>query len=191
MIDLFSFTFDLIKTKYESMFKKKTELNFVSINALDIEKYSFKSGKKYIDEFLICEAKYLHIVNEVSTHLVIYKNDVIGFYSLSVNTTNFDCEIRGNRTFNCIQLDYIAVDQSYHKQGIGQVILNNIKYMCSDIADRIGCRGIITAPDNDVIEWYKKNDFEYIECDNDGNQLYFFDFRDHTLYTEANKKFYN
>ena len=182
--------FDIVKNIYENMYKRKSKLSFIPINVQDNNRYNLNSGKTYIDEFLNIEARYLHIVNEVSTHIIKYEDDVIGFYSLSVNSTEFECELRGKKVFNCIQLDYIAVDKSYQGQGVGNVILNNVKYMCSEIADKIGCRGILTCPDNDVVEWYKKNGFQSIGADYDGNDLYFFDFRDQQLYSEVNKQFY-
>ena len=79
-----------------------------------------------------------------------------------------------------IELDFIAVDKKYQRQGIGKYIIDYIINKLSEFIYFFGCRYFLLYAINEQVKWYKKLGFDiFLVSENPQNQiLMYMDFRD-------------
>jgi len=59
-------------------------------------------------------------------------------------------------------LGHIARDERYKGKGAGQIMMDWVLSKASSLADEVGCRFVILDSEKDMVQLYKKYDFELI-----------------------------
>ena len=59
-------------------------------------------------------------------------------------------------------LGHIARDVRYKSQGVGRIMVNWVLGKANSLADQVGCRFVILDSERDMVELYKRYDFELI-----------------------------
>lgn len=77
-----------------------------------------------------------------------------------------------------MKIGRLAVDQRYARQGIGQLILDNIKYALTN-KPRFGCRVLTVDAYAEAVSFYERCGFRFFtETDeNDDTRLMYYDLR--------------
>lgn len=88
------------------------------------------------------------------------------------------CIEKRYRSMPAVKIGRFAVAQDRARRGIGSELMSAIKYSFTH-GNKTGCRFIIVDAYNkkDIIEFYKKNGFQFLTADNekDKTRLMFFD----------------
>lgn len=156
------------------MGEKVLELLIRDINFKDLKQLKkFKCRDGLMENFLVREAYYYHIIGEGITKLVINTetNEIIAYYTLKCDSVRIDDEeMRENPIYiPCIEISRIAVAANWQNGSNGVHIgthlmghiITNIKKI---IASQVGCRFISLHAIKDKASWYQRDfDFETIE----------------------------
>lgn len=137
----------------------------------------FSCGKKPLDQFIRNKAKKSirrHECRVFCAHLGDSKT-AIGYYALQVGSDsvadlpegNRDNYLRNYTAFPAIHLNYLAVDESYRRQGLGEYLLMDLFSKVAVISQYVGFYALtLTSLDDDSTAFYKSLNFtiysEYI-----------------------------
>jgi len=122
-----------------------------------------------VNEFIQYEAKKYQHENMGTTYLFYYKDKIVGFATLSMNSINVKetpeaKEISDwfRKRVPVILLGQIGVDNSVRRRGLGTVICEFCTGLAVDLSQRVGCRYIALHADLKFINLYKKCGFETV-----------------------------
>jgi GNAT superfamily N-acetyltransferase len=148
----------------------------------DLNGFLFEDAKKYQSELMA--VTYL-IEDSVC-------NKTVAYYSLLADKISFNSEektkwnklnrnIPNNKrrkSYPALKIGRLAVNSEYAGNGIGSMIIQNIKYAFTSVK-RLGCRFLTVDALQSAIPFYKKCGFEFFtenDCD-DETRLMFFDLK--------------
>lgn len=122
------------------------------------------------------------------TYLIQYRQTIIGFYSLlndrinskSVKTEEWNLFRKkvkkgSYNSFPAMKIGRFAIDNRYRNNKIGTEIIRYLK-MLFITENRTGCRFVTVDAYKESIEFYRKNDFDFLtikDTDKDTRQMYF------------------
>ncbi len=149
----------------------------------------FDCGNVALNEYLTKYALVNQKLEISQTYVGILEGTVIGYYSIS------SASVRHNQAPKKISrglprydipvmlIGRLAVDLSFQKQGIGAGLLKDAILRTQKVADLVGVRALIVHAKNDeVVQWYKRFDFEPSPLDNKHLFLSLKDINSHYTY---------
>lgn len=155
---------------------------------------SFKCADDDLNNFLFDDAKHFQKELMAVTYLLEYveQNKTVAYFSLLADKITFNPDEKGiwnnlnrnipnpkrRRSYPAVKVGRLAVSEEYSGQGLGTFILDNIKYVFSNVK-RIGCRFITVDALSTSVPFYEQNGFRFItESDKeDKTRLMFFDLK--------------
>lgn len=160
----------------------------------DTELKSFKSIDDDLNDFLLSDAKNYAEELLAVTYLMIdaETDDIIAYYSLLNDQIRFTEENKSVRNrinrqipfskqrthYPAVKIGRLAVAEAYAHQGVGQAILESIKYKFSH-GNRTGCRFITLDAYAHAVEFYEKCGFRLFTEKDAGEEtrLMYFDLK--------------
>ncbi len=144
----------------------------------DLSKFDCSDGN--LNEFLKNDALIEQKKKLNTTHLIFYKGEIIGYFSLLTDKIFVkdlkNREIRANiehdlknkyKTIPAVKIGRLAIDRKYAKKGIGSFILNNLIVTLNEISKKdIGFRLITVEGYAEAYHFYTTNNF--VPLQNDG-----------------------
>lgn len=108
----------------------------------------FDCGNADLNDFLKADADMHYREGLTQTMLIIYRNRLIGYFSLLTDCLNLgdgenECfRSRGisYRTFPAVKIGRLGVDMRFKRRGIGKLALNVIKGLVYNAHKYVGCR---------------------------------------------------
>lgn len=88
-------------------------LNLITINK-NMKLETFDCGNKYINDFLKNKALHNFYINESSTKVLLFEEEIIGFYTTKIDNLKFNSE-----NYYVVYLESIAVDKQYQGMKLG------------------------------------------------------------------------
>jgi len=147
----------------------------ININELDIVKLSigfdlsvFDCGDTDLNSFLKDEALLYQNGSLAITYLCLYKNQIVGYFSLSSDAIRLDIVEKESMPepkrrlgeYPAIKIGRLAVHNNFRKHGIGTFLVNAAMGKISDeIIKEIGCRFVTVDAYEQAIEFYRKLGF--------------------------------
>ncbi len=120
------------------------------------------------------------------------QNKTAAYFSLLADKITFSSDNKGiwnklnraipnakrRKSYPAVKIGRLAVHQDYSGQGLGTLIIDNIKYAFSKVM-RIGCRFITVDALQSAVPFYLRNGFQFMtETDADDNtRLMFYDLK--------------
>lgn len=165
---------------------------FQLTSATDIK--SFHCSDEDLTEFLYVDAKHFQKELMAVTYLLEHmeQNKTAAYFSLLADKITFKTEDKGawnklnraipnakrRKSYPAVKIGRLAVHEEYCGQGLGTLILDNIKYAFSNVM-RIGCRFLTVDALQSAVPFYLRNGFQFItETDTEDNtRLMFFDLK--------------
>ena len=140
---------------------------------------TFDCGDEDLNDFLKNDALIEQQKKLNVTHLIIYKNEVIGYFSLLTDKINIkdmkNKDIKENiesnlknryKTIPAVKIGRLAIDKKYAKKGIGTFILNNLITTLNEISKKdIGFRLISVEGYAEAYHFYTTNNFIPLQND--------------------------
>ena len=147
----------MIKYDFEPVRKLRTDDRIVQ----------FDCGQPALNQFLQHYAHTNQKSNSAQTYVTCLENEVAGFYSLvvgSVDQNNAATRvIKGMPRYPgpVMILARLAVDQKYHKVGLGRALSKDALLRTAQAADIAGIRALLVhAKDEEARKWYLQWEFE-------------------------------
>ena len=155
---------------------------------------SFQCADQDLTEFLYEDAKHFQKELMAVTYLLEHmeQNKTAAYFSLLADKITFSSENKSawnklnrvipnskrRKSYPAVKIGRLAVHEEYSGQGLGTLILDNIKYAFANVM-RIGCRFITVDALQSAIPFYQQNGFQFItETDTDDQtRLMFFDLK--------------
>jgi GNAT superfamily N-acetyltransferase len=147
----------------------------IDISELDIVKLShgfdlsaFDCGDADLNSFLKDDALPYQNDSLAVTYLCLYRNQVVGYFSLSSDAIRLDPDEKETMPepkrrlgeYPAIKIGRLAVHNNYRKHGIGTFLIKAAMGKISDeIIKEIGCRYVTVDAYEQAVEFYKKLDF--------------------------------
>ncbi len=133
------------------------------------KKESFRCGKPLLDNYIHTQAKQ-DVKRKLSACFILpdEENNVKGYYTLSSAVIQRELlpeEIRGKLPPSYVDLPTtllgrLAVDDKYHGQGNGELLLMDALKRSLDVSTQIGSMAVIVDPiDEDAVSFYQKFGF--------------------------------
>ena len=130
----------------------------------------FSCGKRPLDAFLKNKAKKAVRRGEHRVFCAYLDNKphVIGYYALQLGNesvselpdANKDNYLRNYTAFPALNLSFVAVDENYQRQGLGQHLLMDVFQRAATIAEHAGYFALtLTSLDEDSTAFYKSLNF--------------------------------
>ncbi|OJX08967.1 MAG: GNAT family N-acetyltransferase [Caedibacter sp. 38-128] len=142
---------------------------FGSIEKLSYEHIleNFDCGNAALNEYLNKYALINQKLRISQTYIGVSKGIIIGYYTISVASIQHDQApkkvARGLPRYDIpvMLIGRLAVDLSFQERGVGAGLLKDAILRTQKVADLVGIRALIVHAKNDeVVQWYKKFDFE-------------------------------
>ncbi len=171
-----------MKNKGEFMFKYFSEIDLdnIKIEKLNYDNLNltngFSCGNLEFDFFLQGNAIEEH---RVSTYLILYNNDLLGFFSLSANGIYIEDNDNSEISYisSAIEISYFALEKKYHhvsyneeeeKKGtkfyLSDVLISKIlEFISNYIIDIVGAQFIILYSVPEAESLYSRNEFKSFE----------------------------
>ena len=132
-------------------------------------KKKFHCGHEMLDNYISTQAKQ-DIRRDLAACfvLVVNKNEIIGYYTLSANSINrgdFPQSISKKlppsyQDLPTILLGRLAIDNGFKGKGLGELILMDALNRCVEISKNLGTLAIVVDPiDDDAKRFYQKYGF--------------------------------
>lgn len=150
----------------------KEKLSFHPYNSLynsKIQETVFDCGHKELNDFLKENVEGYHKMNLAKTWLVVYNDEIIGYFTLSNDSIKLKLEERSSfpeekqnlSEFPAVKIGRFGVDKKFQKQGVGTLCLEVISGIILRNTQEIGCRFITVDAKNDENsrKFYEKNEF--------------------------------
>lgn len=147
----------------------------IDISELDIVKLSsgfdlsaFDCGDPDLNSFLKDDALLYQKGSLAVIYLCLYKNHIVGYFSLSSDAIRLDFEEKESMPepkrrlgeYPAVKIGRLAVHKDFRKHGIGTFLIKAVIGKISDeIVKEIGCRFITVDAYDQAIDFYKKLDF--------------------------------
>ena len=164
---------------------------------------SFDCGDSDLNDFILSDAKgYLSELLAV-TYLLFDKSEserVIGYFSLLNDKISYIPEERSlwnrlNRNvvnakrrkhYPSVKIGRLAVDSDFSGIGVGQILIDTIKYMFTH-GNRTGCRFITVDAYQAAVPFYLKSGFDFFTTKdaNEPTRLMFYDLKKYTTAYKA------
>lgn len=140
---------------------------------------NFDCGDEDLNEFLKNDALLEQKKKLNVTHIIFYKSEIIGYFSLLTDKINVkdikNSEIKANinlnlenkyKTIPAVKIGRLAIDKRYAKKGIGSFILNNLITTLNEISKKdIGFRLITVEGYAEAYHFYTTNNFVPLQND--------------------------
>lgn len=174
------------------------KINFSKLRQFQLTEDSdikpFKCADDDLNEFLFEDAKHFQRELMTVTYLLEYmeQNKTAAYFSLLADKITFNPEEKSvwnklnrnipntkrRRSYPAVKIGRLAVNEDYSGQGFGTFILDNIKYVFSNVK-RLGCRFITVDALKTAVPFYELNGFQFMtESDKDDEtRLMFFDLK--------------
>jgi len=127
----------------------------------------FDCGQPSLNQFLQRYAHTNQKSNSTQTYVTCLDNEVVGYYSLAVGSVEQDNAatrvIKGMARYPIpvMVLARLAVDQKYHKVGLGRALLKDALLRTAQASDIAGIRALLVhAKDEAAQKWYLQWEFE-------------------------------
>ncbi|MCY8235533.1 GNAT family N-acetyltransferase [Priestia endophytica] len=156
----------------------------------------FSSGDMKIDSFIknYYAAYYNHILGLATTNLLVYREEVIGFFTSRCTSFPVDNEeskrISSEIEVPAVELSYIAVDERYQEQGIGTYVIKVLIGQAMALNKTFACRYFFLRSVPEKVAYYSDPEvlgFEQVSIDEEGLHLmkyYIPDFNDFTEFED-------
>jgi GNAT superfamily N-acetyltransferase len=134
------------------------------------DRSGFVSGDPDLDRFFQKYAgqnQFRHHVG--TTYVAVAGGTIIGFATVSAASIHVDAVPEKQRRrlphypLPVLRLARLAVDQRMRQQGVGQQLLRATLSLAREMADRIGCVGVLVDAKPGVVEYYRQYGFEELE----------------------------
>lgn len=160
----------------------------------DTDIKSFKCADADLNEFLFEDAKHFQKELMAVTYILEYmeQNKTAAYFSLLADKIIFNPDEKGvwnklnrnipnskrRKSYPAVKVGRLAVNEEYSGSGIGTFILDNIKYVFTNVK-RLGCRFITVDALKSAVSFYERNGFQFItDSDKDDEtRLMFFDLK--------------
>ncbi|MGB8956520.1 MAG: GNAT family N-acetyltransferase [Tumebacillaceae bacterium] len=156
------------------------DIEQLSFEALDDrhDLQGFTCGNSSIDTFFLSTAYYDQALGLSQTTVVIYHEQVVGFYSARCTKIEIRRSEAGQLGLDelyvqAIEVPFLGVHKNLQKKGIGKELLEFIIADVTEIAERVGCKFLFLQALNepDLIAWYTKHGFRITEVEGDNDRL--------------------
>jgi len=132
------------------------------------DRRSFSCGNPELDDYLKRLARQ-HSQNRVSrTYVAVRNRSILGYYSLAMSAilkAHLPERHRlkfPNYPLPVARLARLAVDQKFHKQGLGTLLLADALLRCLQLSEDIGMIGVVVdAKNEEAKKWYERFEFEH------------------------------
>lgn len=134
------------------------------------DRSGFVSGDPDLDRFFQKYAgqnQFRHHVG--TTYAAVAGGTVIGFATVSAATIHVD-EMPGNLRrrlprypLPVLRLARLTVDQRVQRQGIGRQLLLAVLLLAREMADRVGCVGVLVDAKPGAVEFYRRYGFDELQ----------------------------
>jgi predicted GNAT family N-acyltransferase len=157
------------------------------------EIYSFESEDKELNDFLLNDAKNYFSSLLTVTYLIMTKDEIIAYFSLSNDKVMKDDEEKStwnklNRTianekrrksYPAVKIGRLAVAKKYTGSGFGKLIIDIVRKMYTGAQQQAGCRFITVDAYRNALPFYKKNKFNYLtdKDKSDETRIMYFDLK--------------
>jgi len=149
---------------------KEEDLELASFGKVDDEQIqSFESSIEDLTNFFKNEAKFVEDEKYCKTHLLLKKNQIIGFFTLSAFSIDKESgipdlkKIKGIDKFPCVMIGRLSTSKEKEGMGYGSLLLSLILGMTFEIEEQIGIRFLITnAQNKEAQKWWEKKEFKII-----------------------------
>jgi len=136
----------------------------------DDDRTGFRSGNEALDSFFLRYAGQNQFRHHVGTTYVACDGDrIVGFATVAPASITLD-ELPEERRrglphypLPVLRLGRLAVAADSQRQGIGSALVRKVCEIAKEMAERIGCVGILVDPKPDSIDFYERLGFELVE----------------------------
>lgn len=134
------------------------------------DRSGFASGDPDLDRFFRKYAgqnQFRHHVG--TTYVAVSRGAIAGFVTVSAASMHVDEMPEKVRRrlprypLPVLRLARLAVDQRWRQQGVGRQLLRAALLLAREMADRVGCVGVMVDAKPDAVEFYRQYGFEELE----------------------------
>jgi GNAT superfamily N-acetyltransferase len=144
----------------------------VAVRALEPgdDRGDFVSGDPDLDRFFqkyASQNQFRHHVG--TTYVAVIDGRIVGFATVSAASIHIDDIPEKLRRrlphypLPVLRLARLAVDQRRRRQGVGRQLLRTVVLLAHEMADRVGCIGVLVDAKLDAVEYYRQYGFEELE----------------------------
>ena len=135
----------------------------------------FCSGNLYLDNFFVQYAGQNQFKHYIGTTYVAVENDkILGYTTVSASQIEFDelPESTNRKRLPqyplpiLLRMARLAVDKKYQKKGIGLLLLKTVFQIAWEMAEKVGCVGVLVDSKLEAVDFYKS--YGFIELDEKG-----------------------
>lgn len=135
------------------------------------DRSAFDSGNIDLDRFFRKYAGQNQFRHHIGVTYVACDNDgVVGFATVAATHIEID-DLPKTRKKNLpryplpvLRLARLAVDRSAQRQGVGKLLLRAVFRIAHQMAETVGCLGVVVDAKQEAIQFYKRYGFESFEA---------------------------
>ncbi|MFQ5665549.1 MAG: GNAT family N-acetyltransferase [Candidatus Binatia bacterium] len=136
----------------------------------DDDRSRFRSGDPNLDRFFLRYAGQNQFRHHVGTTYVVVENvSIVGFATVSaanIEIQNLPLSARRRLPrypLPVLRLARLAVDETHQGRGIGLQLLRCVFVLAHEMAERVGCVGVVVDAKPKAVDFYRRYGFETIE----------------------------
>jgi GNAT superfamily N-acetyltransferase len=148
-------------------------INISSIKVIPLDKSidvsSFHCKENELNSFLWESAEEYRQALLGTTHLLVYDEKVIGYFTLSMDSLKIqripDVDRIGFENieyYPTIKIGQLAVDEDFERKGVGSYMLKIICGIAMNLINYVGCRFVAVNAIPTAQSWYEKQGFKPI-----------------------------
>ncbi len=131
----------------------------------------FRCAEEDLNDFIRNDAKSYQDQMLGMTYLCIYKDKIVGFMTLSIDTIRAEIMQEEDRIKNikiksypALKIARLATNMNYERKGIGKFLVLLAIGKALELSRTVGCRLVIVDSKPDAISFYKKLEFKLMKA---------------------------
>jgi GNAT superfamily N-acetyltransferase len=134
------------------------------------DRSKFCSGNPELDRFFSRYAgqnQFRHHIG--ATYIAIEKDTILGYVTVTASHIEIENLPQKSRKslpsypLPVLRLARLAVDEEYRNNKIGTLLLRSVFHLAHEMAQKVGCLGVVVDAKKDAIEFYRQLGFEPLE----------------------------
>jgi len=143
---------------------------YVRLLRADDDGSTFQSGNPDLDRFFhrfAGQNQFRHHIG--ATYVTVGDEDIVGFATVAAAQTEIEDFPKSrlkklpHYPLPALRLARLAVDRSAQGSGVGKLLLYAVFQLVQDMADSVGCIGVVVDAKADAVTFYERYGFESLE----------------------------
>jgi len=134
------------------------------------DRSTFESGNTDLDRFFRQFAGQNQFRHHIGvTYVAIYDNRIAGFATVAAAQIEIEDLPKSHKKklphypLPILRLARLAVDRSAQGQGVGALLLRAVFQIAHEMAESVGCVGVVVDAKSDAVRFYERYGFESLE----------------------------